>query len=196
MKNFNNNLEKRIIYFNKIGPSIAQEMSKALQTLTIEPIEVKFDKVQTFEQSTLFIDVGEKCFGSHVIFKSSPDSFEGIALAVFPLSSTKILIELLLERYLKKLDNLTIDHKMKLSAFKEALNILLLTFLTGIANALKIKLKMNVPKFASFQNIEFVRPDLFKKYPKIKGLISVGQFNITSREKDKEKIKCGLLLIY
>ncbi len=180
MKNLNSNLEERTKLFKKIGPGIAGEMSKALQKLSLEKIKVEFSSVRTFEQSTISVDVGEKCFGSYVNFKSPRDKLEGIAVAIFPLASTKTLTELLLKRYIKKLDKETTNHEMKLSAFKEGVNILLLSYITGVANALKVKVEMSIPKFVSFRNIEFMKPALLRRYSQLDSLVSVGQFSINS----------------
>jgi len=152
MKDLNINLKKRAGFFKEIGPSIAREMSKALRNLTAEKIKVEFSSVRTFDQSTVFVDVEEKCFGSCLNFKtSSPvrgslsNQVQGVVVAIFPLSSTRTLIELLLKRYLNESDRETIDDKMRLSAFKETVNILILTYITGLANALEVELKMGVP---------------------------------------------------
>jgi len=187
MKNLNTSLKERTRLFKKIGPGIALEMSKALQKLSLEKIKVEFSSVRTFEQSKVFVDVGEKCFGSYMNFKSPRDKIEGIAVAIFPLSSTKKLIELLLRRYLGKLDRETTDHKMKLSAFKEAVNILLLTYITGVADALKVKIDMDVPKFVCFRNVKFIKPDLLRRYSQLDSLISVGQFGITVEPRFRER---------
>jgi len=180
MKNLNVNFKERTRFFKKIGPGIASEMSKALQKLSLEKIKVEFSSVRTFEQSTVFVDVGEKCFGSYVNFRSQKEKLEGIAVAIFPLSSTKTLTELLLKRFFRNPDKEAKDHKMKLSAFKEGVNILLLSYITGVANALKVKVEMDIPKFVSFRNIEFIKPALLRRYSQLDSLVSVGQFSITS----------------
>jgi len=180
MKNLNTGLKERTKLFKKIGPGIALEMSKALQKLSTEKIKVEFSSVRSFEQSKVFVDVGEKCFGSYVSFKSLRDKLEGIAVAIFPLSSTKTLTELLLKRFFRNPDKEAKDHKMKLSAFKEGVNILLLSYITGVANALKVKVEMGIPKFVSFRNIEFIKPALLRRYSQLDSLFSVGQFSVTS----------------
>ena len=179
VKNLNNSLKTRTGFFKKIGPGIARHMSEALQKLTGEKIKVKFSSVQTFDHSKVFVDVGEKCFGSYVTFKSPRDNFEGIALAIFPRSSTKTLTALLLKRYLRELGKEAIDYRMKLSAFKEAANILNLTYITGAANALKVNLKISVPKFVCFENVEFARSAVLRGHSKPDSLFSVGQFVIS-----------------
>jgi len=194
MKDLNNNLIDRAAFFKKISPGIAGEMSKALQKLTMEKIKVEFSQVQSFEQSTVSVDVGEKCFGSYVNFRTPEDNLEGIVVAVFPLSSTKTLIELLFKRYLGKRDKETIDDKMKLSAFKEADNILLSTYIKGVANALKVKLETGVPKFVCFRNVKFIRPTLLKSYSNLESLASVGQFKIT--EGTRFQLLKGALLLF
>ena len=153
-------LETRTDFFKKIGPDIAHKMSEALRKLTGEEIEVEFSSVETFEQNAIFIETKEKCFGSYVTFKSpktiptlGQDNLEGVVVAVFPLASTRTLTTLLSKRYLKKTDKENLDDKLKLSAFKEAANILVLTYKNGIANALKVKIEMGMPKFASFEII-------------------------------------------
>jgi len=185
MEDLNTNLKDRTGFFKEIGPGIAREMSKALQNLTAEKIKVEFSSVQTFNESSVSVDVKEKCFGSYVNFTSSSPSrgslsnrVQGVVVAIFPLSSTKTLIELLLKRYLKKSDKETIDYETKLSAFKETVNILILSYITGLANALEVKLKTSVPKFACFRNVEFIRSSFSRSYSKSDSLVSVGQFNI------------------
>jgi len=179
MKDLGTNLKERAGFLKKVGPGIAWEMSKALQNLTAEKIKVEFSSVRTFDENTVSVGVEEKCFGSYVNFKSPGDTLRGMVVAIFPLSSTKTLIELLLKRYLGKLDKEKIDYEMKLSAFKETANILVLTYITGLANALKVKLKMGVPKFVCSRNVEFIRSSLSSSCSNSDSLVSVGQFRIT-----------------
>ncbi|MFB0555597.1 MAG: hypothetical protein ACETWQ_20010 [Phycisphaerae bacterium] len=67
---------------------------------------------------------------------------------------------------------------MKLSAFKEAVNILVLTYITEVANTLKVKLQTGVPKFACFRNVELSKPALLTNGLSQDSLVSVGQFSI------------------
>ena len=179
MKDLNINSEERTEFFQKIGPSIAKQISKALQILTAKEIKVEFTGVQTFDQSSLVVDVGERCFGSYVNFKSPEDDLEGIAVAIFPLSSTKNLVELILKRYLTNPVKETVDHEMKLSAFKEAVNVLLLTYITGVANVLQVKVETDVPKFVSLHNLKFVKSALLRRDSRLDSLISIGKFGPT-----------------
>jgi len=186
MKDLNLNLKEKTGFFKEIGSSVAGEMSKALQNLTGEKLEIEFISTQTFDEGRVSIDIEEKCFGSYVSFTSSnpirgslSKRMRGVVLAIFPLSSTRTLIELLLKRYLGKLDKEKIDYEMKLSAFKETANILVLTYITGLANALKVKLKMGVPKFVCSRNVEFIRSSLSSSCSNSDSLVSVGQFRIT-----------------
>ncbi len=185
MKDLNLNLKERTEFFKKIGSSVAGEMSKALQNLTGEKLEVAFIGTQIFDEGRVFIDVEEKCFGSYMNFTSSSppggllsNQARGVVVAGFPLSSTRTLTELLLKRYLNKSNRQTIDYEMKLSAFKEVVNILILTYISGLANTLRIELKMSVPKFTCFRNVEFMRRSLSRGYWKSDSLVSVGRFNI------------------
>lgn len=185
MKDLNLNLKERTGLFKRIGSSVAGEMSQALQNLTGEKLEVEFIGIQTFDESRVFVDVEEKCFGSYVSFTSSSPirsslskRMRGVVVAIFPPSSTKTLIELLLKRYFGRSDKETIDHKMKLSAFKETANILVLTYITGLANALKVKLRTGVPKFVCFRNVEFVGSTLKRRFSESDSLVSLGQFGI------------------
>ena len=146
--------------------------------------------------SNLFVDIGEKCFGSHINFKSTKDNIEGIAVAIFPLSGTNALVELLLKRYLKKHNKLSADHELKLSTFKEAVNILLLTYITVIADALKVKLRIGVPKFDCFRNIEFIKPALLKGCSSSENLVSLGQFRITGAGKKILPIKGRFIIVF
>ena len=204
MEDLNINLKERTGFFKEIGPGIAGEMSKALQNLTGEKVKVEFSGIQTFDESR--VSVEEKCFGSYVNFTNSNppggslfNRVQGVVVAVFPLSSTRTLIELLLKRYPNESDKETIDYEMKLSAFKETVNILISSYITGLANALEIKLKMSVPKFACFRNVEFIRPFLSRCYSKSDSLVSVGQFNICGEGGDTaldSLLKGGLLLFF
>lgn len=183
--------KKRTDFFKYIGPDAAEKMSKALQDLTGEDIKVEFSSVETFEQNTVSVETNEKCFGSYLSFTSSTSiptlgqgNFEGIVVAAFPMASTKTLIELLLKRYLKKPNKEKADDTMKLSAFKEAVNILVLTYIAEVANTLKVKLRTGVPKFACFRNVELSKPALLTDGLSQDSLVSVGQFNISAANKE------------
>ncbi len=187
IKDPNTELEDRTGFFKKIGPEIARQMTQALQKLTAESVNVGFSDVQTFEQNAVSVDVGEKCFGSYLGFTCAADTpifdgdnLEGIVLAVFPTSSAKTLTELLLKRYLHKDNRDNIDHNLKLSAFKEAVNILVMTYIAEVANTLKVKLRTDLLKFACFRNIELSKPALLRKNLSQDSLVSVGQFNISA----------------
>jgi len=205
-------LESRTDFFKKIGPDIACQMSEALQKLTGEEINVEFSSVETFEQNAVFVETNEKCFGSYISFKSpkaipalAQSKLEGIVIAVFPLSSAKVLTELLLKRYLKKTNEEKIDNKLKLSAFKEAINILVLTYIAEVANALKVKIDTGVPKFTSFSNIELSKPTLLKDDLNCDSLVSVGQFSVSAcnkrtygegKEPSSSPIKGRFIIVY
>jgi chemotaxis protein CheY-P-specific phosphatase CheC len=183
-------LESRTDFFKKIGPDAAQKMSKALQNLTGEDIKVEFSSIETFEQNAVSVETNEKCFGSYLSFTCPADTpifdegnLEGIVVAVFPVASTRILTELLLRRYLEQPNKEKADGTMRLSAFKEAVNILVLTYITEVANALKVKLQTGVPKFASFRNVELSKPALLNDDLSQDSLVSVGQFNISAGNK-------------
>lgn len=178
MKDFDMTIKKRTDFFKKIGPGIAVQMSEALQILAHDKIQVEFSGIQTFESQHVLIDIEEKCFGSYVKFSSSRKPVEGIVMSVFPLSSAKSLIELLLKRYHEE----TEDGRLKLSAFKEGVNILVLTYINGLANALRVRLKMSVPKFVCLRNFEFVSSNLSREDVKESGFVSVGQFSIRSNK--------------
>ncbi len=62
----------------------------------------------------------------------------------------------------------------------EAVNILLLTCITELANVLKTKIEMDVPKFSYIRNIKFMKTTLLDKYSDLDSLISMGQFRIIS----------------
>jgi len=197
-------LETRTDFFKKIGPDIAHKMSEALRKLTGEEIEVEFSSVETFEQNAIFIETKEKCFGSYVTFKSpktiptlGQDNLEGVVVAVFPLASTRTLTTLLSKRYLKKTDKENLDDKLKLSAFKEAANILVLTYINTVANALEIKMEMGVPKFASFRNsVEFIKRTSLKDHSGPEDLVSVKQFRITGKAKGLPPIKGRFIIVF
>lgn len=173
-------LENRVEFFQKIGPDIARQMTETLQKLTDEKIEVEFGGVQAFEDGKVFVDVGEKCFGSFVNFRCSEAELEGIVVIFFPLSSAEVLTSLLLKRYLGKLGKEKTDSKMKLSAFKEATHILLAGYISAIANALGVEFKISVPKFVHFRNIELAKSALLGRFSNTYSLVSVGQFNVST----------------
>ena len=172
-------LENRVEFFQKIGPDIARQMTEALQKLTAEKIKVEFGGVQAFEEGKVFVDVGEKCFGSFVNFSCSEAELEGVVVIFFPLSSAEVLTRLLIKRYLGKLGKEKTDSKMKLSAFKEATHILLAGYIAAIANALGVKFQISVPKFVSFRNVELAKSALLGRFPNSYSLVSVGKFNIS-----------------
>ena len=197
-------LETRTDFFKKIGPDIAHKMSEALQKLTAEDIKVEFSSVETFEQNAIFVETKEKCFGSYVSFKSpkaipalAQTKLEGIVVAIFPLAGTKTLTTLLSRRFLKTANKEKNDDKLKLSAFKEAVNILVLTYINGIANALKVKIEMSVPKFVSFRSsVEFMKRASLRGDHKPEDMVSVGQFKITSEIKDQPPIKGRFIIVF
>ena len=171
-------LENRVEFFQKIGPDIARQMTEALQKLTAEKIEVEFGGVQAFEEGKVFVDAGEKCFGSFVNFGCPEAELEGVVVIFFSLSSTEVLTGLLLKRYLGKRSKENVDSQMKLSAFKEATHILLAGYITAIANALGVKFQISVPKFVRFRNVELAKSALLGRFSNSYSLVSVGQFNI------------------
>jgi len=179
------NLENRTEFFKKIGQDAAEKMSKALQNLTGEALKVEFSSVETFKRNAVSVETNKKCFGSYLSFTSSSSipvlggsNLEGIVVAAFPVAGTKTLTELLLGRYIKKRNKEKADGTMKLSAFKEAVNILVLTYIAEAANALKVKLQTGVPKFACFRNVELSKPALLTDGLSQDSLVSVGQFSI------------------
>ncbi len=204
IKEPNTELENRTDFFKKLGPDIARQMSEALQKLTAEEIKVEFSSIETSEQNAIFVETNEKCFGSYVTFKSpkavpamGQGNLEGVIVAVFPLASTQTLTALLSKRYIKKPDKEKIDDKLKLSAFKEAANILVLTYITAVANALKVKMEMSVPKFASFRNnVEFTKHASLRNHSGPEDLVSVEQFKITGRIKGLPPIKGRFIIVF
>jgi len=169
----------RVEFLNRIGPTIAQQMTEALQKLTAEKIRVEFGGVQTFKEDKIHIDAGDKCFGSFVNFQSSATELEGAVVLFFPLSSAEVLTKLLLKRYLGKQGKEKTDSKMKLSAFKEATHILLANYISGIANELKVKLEISMPKFVCFHNFEFLKPGFLQGHSGMDNAACIGQFGIT-----------------
>jgi chemotaxis protein CheY-P-specific phosphatase CheC len=87
--------------------------------------------------------------------------------------------------------------KLKLSAFKEAVNILVLTYINGIANALKVRMKMSMPKFACFHNsVEFMKHASLRGNPRPEDMVSVGQFKITSEIKNQPPINGRFIIVF
>ena len=198
MEILNTELENRTDFLKRIGPDIARQMTSTLQKLTGEEVKVEFGGVRTFEQNTVSVDVEEKCFGTYVPFASPADApvidgggLKGVVVAVFPLSGNKVLTELLLKRYLKKRNEESIDGKMKLSIFKEAVSILVLTYITEVSNAFKVKLKTGVPKFVYFRNAQLSKGVLLGDILGRDGLISVGQYNIIACNAECHNCEAG-----
>ena len=175
----NISVNNRAELLQEIGPGIARQMTEVLQKLTAEKIEVKFGAVQTLEENKVLVDIGEKCFGSFVNFSCPETELEGVAVLFFPLSSIEVLTKLLLKRYLGKLGGGEADSKIKLSAFKEATNILLTGYISAIANTLEMKFRTSVPKFVRFRNFEFLRPGLVQGCSRPDRSACIGQFGIT-----------------
>ncbi len=179
-------------------------MSGALQKLTAEDTKVEFSSIETLDQNTIFIETNEKCFGSYANFKTpkavptlGQDNLEGVVVAIFPLASTKTLTTLLSRRFLKTANKKNIDNKLKLSAFKEAANILVLTYINGIANALKVRLEMSIQKFAPFHNsVEFMKRASLRGNHKPEDMVSVGQFKITIGIKNLPSIKGRFIIVF
>ncbi len=172
-----------------VSPDIARRMTEALQKLTAERIRVEFAGVQTFEEGEVLIDAGEKCFGSFVNFRCPEAELEGVVVIFFPLSSAEVMTGLLLKRYLGKGGTEKIDSTMKLSAFKEATHILLANYIAVIANALKVKLQINMPEFVRFRNFEFLRPVFSGSHSGTDSSPCIGQFGIKGHR--KTSARCG-----
>lgn len=187
----NLNIKKNTAFLKKINSDIAQEISAALQKLTAENIKVEFDSIQAFEEREMLIDIGEKCYGCSLNFKVSNENLQGRALGIFPLSSANALIELSLKPHFNKNCK---DNELRLSAFKEAVNILLMTYISGFANALKAKVMMSVPKFVSFQKIDYTNFSLSGRHSKLELSASVGQFKITGA--NNQLLRGALLLFF
>ena len=196
-------LEKSSEPVVEVGSDIARQMSEALSKLTAEKIAVEFSNLQTVEQNTIFFDVPQKCFGCYVNF-SSPSPLpifargkrEGIVVVIFPLSSTASLVRLLLKRFLNITRTDEADHQMKLSAFKEAAGILVLTYINGMANALKVKLTVGAPKFVRLRkNMEFIRQTRPGNHPRPDDVVSIGQFDITGRTTNLPAIRGRFIVI-
>ncbi len=169
----------KVGFINRIGPTIACQMTNALRELTAEKIKVEFGGVQTFEDGKVSVDVEEKCFGSFVNFRCPEAELDGVVVLFFPLSSAEVLTRLLLKRYFGKHGEEKIDSRMKLSAFKEATHILLANYIAVIANALKVKLQISMPEFVRFRNFEFLRPGFLEKHSGVDSSPYIGQFGIT-----------------
>ncbi len=186
-------VEDRIELLTRIGPDIARQMTEALQKLTAEEIKVEFGGVQAFEEGKVLIDAGDKCFGSFVNFRCSEAELDGLVVIFFPLSSTMALTELLLKRYLGQSDKKEeICPEIKLSAFKEAFNILLSTYIAAIANTLGVKLQTSVPKFVRFRNFEFLRPGFLGSRSGPDSSACIGQFAIVGA--DESDVIKGLFI--
>lgn len=192
MGNRDTNHQNRTELLKKIGPDIAKQMSIALQKLISERVRVEFHSIETDKKDTVHIHVDEKCFGSYVHFKCLEASFRAIVVLFFPLSSVNIFTELLLKRYHKE----NSDDRMKLSAFKEAVNILALTYITEMANSLKVKFKMNIPRFICFRDIELLKSEMARRYSHLDGLVSIGQFNIHGESNSSSRIKGRFVVVF
>ncbi len=190
------NIQESTEFFKEMCPGIASQLSEALTELTSDEIKVEFSSVRTFEQSRVFVGVDERCFGTYMDFKKTGNNLEGIVAVIFPVSSTKVMIELLLKRYLGEMDREKVDDGMRLSVFKEATNIIASTYIAGMANALRIKIKTEMPKFACFDSLDMIRPTLLRSYSELDSLVSIGEFKIYRESKDLPSLKGALLLFF
>ena len=172
--------EKRTQFFQEIGPSIADGISKAFSKLTADEITVRFIGVETYKEISAVIDVNEKCYGSYVTISNVEKDLKGTAFLFFPLPSVPYLIEIILKQHLTT-DN-DIPAKLKLSTFKEINNILLMRYVNELANSLNIQLDTSVPVFTSFKSMKFTRqPEWIDM--KSTSLITVMQLDISSQKK-------------
>ena len=165
---------ERIGLLSRVSPEIAQDIGRALKKLTNTDIRVNFSGIRSFNDKSLIIETGEKCFGAYMRFKDCKGDFEGIILAIFPVSAIKVLLKLLIRRYSGKLNKEKINERLKLSAFKEAANIIISRYISGVANMMNCRFNTGVPEFVCFTDIEFVRPALLKTYK----TVSMEQFSI------------------
>lgn len=172
--------EKRTQFFQKIGPSIADGISKAFSKLTANEITVRFIGVETYKEISAVIDVNEKCYGSYVAISNVEKDLKGIAFLFFPLYSVPYLIEIILKQHLTT--DSDIPTKLKLSIFKEINSILLMRYVNELTNSLNIQLDTSVPVFTSFKSMKFTRqPEWIDM--KSTSLITVMQLDISSQKK-------------
>jgi chemotaxis protein CheY-P-specific phosphatase CheC len=170
--------EKRVQFFRDAGPHIADGISKAFSKLIVGEIAVHFIGVEIYKEISAVIDVHEKCFGSHVSVSNIEKDLNGIAFLFFPFSAISYLIEITLKQHFDASDD--IPPTLKLSTFKEINNILLMRFVTELANSLGIYLETSVPVFTSFKNMKFMKQlDFYHK--EITPLITVVQLDISSK---------------
>jgi len=176
MKKTNRKRKDRTAFLKKSGPRVARRLAEALTRLTGEEFRVEFAGVKTFTQGSITLDAGERCFGAFVRFRSRARALSGMATAIFPRAGTGALTNLLLRRYLKDGGG-TADAKLKLSAFKEGVNILVMTYVNEVANGLKVRLEIDNPEFVCFKDVELIKQAV-RRESGPGTMVSVGEFNI------------------
>jgi len=196
MKNNKFSTKEKTEFLTKIAPGISRQMSNALQVLSLGKIRIEFKDVKNYKVNKLFVEIGEKCFGTSVSFRNANNDIKGMAIAIFPLSNMKPLIELFLKRYFSGNNRILTDHAFKLSAFKEAANILIITYINGVANAMKEKFTISIPQFESFKNIELIKPALLQNDSKPEDCVSVAQFAIISEDTQISSIKARFIVVF
>ena len=161
------------------GDRMALELTRALRLLTAHDIAVRFSGIETFERDNLVVDIQEKWFGCWARFRIPGSSTRGALAVIIPVSSAKSLIRLLQRRYRLKGSPSDAYHKLKLSGFREVINILLATYISGLANAMEIKIDTEVPRFVSGGNLAFMKSGVPVSGSDSDGTMSVQQFAIT-----------------
>ena len=150
-------LKSKVQLCEEVGPRIAERMRRALHEILGQPIEVEFAGVQVCEQRSILLEPTEKCFGALAHFTDPAGHIKGVVTVFFPLSSAKALVESLTRRYLGRRRKPIAEPEMKLSAFKEATNILMSTHIGGIAEALNLKLNHSMPRLVHLAHLELPR---------------------------------------
>ena len=171
-------LKSKVRFCEEVGPDIAKRMSRALQGLLDQPVEVEFRGVESFRQQSILLETTQKCFGSFSRFSDSAGNIRGVVTVFFPLSSTKALTELLIRRYFASRKKEIAGPEMKLSAFQEAANILMSTHIAGIADALNLRLHHSIPKLVHFAHLELLRHKFLANPSDAEDSASIGQFSI------------------
>ena len=187
--------EKRTQFFTEFGPTIANGISKAFGKLTGGKISVNFIGVQTYKELSTVIDVKEKCFGSYVTISNVEKGLKGTAFLFFPLHSVSYLIEIILKQQFDTDDD--IPTKLKLSTFKEINNILLMRYVSELANSLGIQFGASIPVFTSFKNMKFMKQPEWVDM-KTMSLITVMQLDISSKSSDSssKKVRGHFVVIF
>ncbi len=170
------NLNERNQLFQELSHSLEKHLSETLFKLTGQEINVRLTSANT-KRNPQTIGIGERCFGSYISF-SGPA--KGFIIIFFPLNNISPLLEMVDKQLFGSKKR--ISSKVKLSAFKEIISILLGAYITEISNSLGIELRISPPTFKYFRMLELKKIILSKMRFTPSSLISYGKLHIGSKD--------------